>query len=451
MVVGKQAMTPLRTHSKVDLGGLKRGLGSNMGAFFSNKDAGQWSQDLRQRDEDLGRTPGAQQRRIQELNIVDQQNVERYSHQKRLKEEHERHAGGYGKLGAKDDRLSVRNSALTGDVTNNTPRFLETFPTKPKQPAEEEIKIRASTNPLLLGSMDLDPIVQENRSINYNPIVHKYIGDPRMNTDLQRRAKKERTGYVTIAGGRKDLREDMKSCDALSSSMRGYVEYEHQKVDPVQNWLHDEQMDATGGLRTFPAQKGVSPLTRRLVQSHTRGGGGVKDWHVNSWQRATKLQDLTQERIAVNNEQKNRQDLKMASQLSTFKIKDPYTDHMWGMNHEKEAVPYRGFNVAFQQHYHPEDEKNQTEKENATFQKQRSASLQLQKERVKGQTEWDIVHHRHKETGVPSGIVIPRPGLQMNKEKRDIKNQRAEDLAQIVSEDFFNIILFFLFSFFFFD
>ena len=114
MVVGKQAMTPLRTHSKVDLGGLKRGLGSNMGAFFSNKDAGQWSQDLRQRDEDLGRTPGAQQRRIQELNIVDQQNVERYSHQKRLKEEHERHAGGYGKLGAKDDRLSVRNSAFGG-------------------------------------------------------------------------------------------------------------------------------------------------------------------------------------------------------------------------------------------------------------------------------------------------------------------------------------------------
>jgi hypothetical protein len=153
---------------------------------------------------------------------------------------------------------------------------------------------------------------------------------------------------------------------------------------------------------------------------------------VNPQQRASKLRELQEERIFVNNEQKNRQDLKMASQLSTFKIKDPYTDHMWGMNHEKKAVPYRGFNVAFQQHYHPEDEKQQAEKERATIQANRSHKLQEQKDRVKGQTEWDIVHHHHKETGVPSGIVIPRPSQKMNKAQLEEKNRQAKQLHQIV-------------------
>ena len=35
-------------------------------------------------------------------------------------------------------------------------------------------------------------------------------------------------------------------------------------ADPVHIWLKDEQMEAVGGLRTFPTQKGVSPLGRLI-------------------------------------------------------------------------------------------------------------------------------------------------------------------------------------------
>ena len=160
-----------------------------------------------------------------------------------------------------------------------------------KRRKKQGLKGSSSENVLTLGSQPMEPVTKENRSINYDPIVHKYIGEPRTTTDLQRRAKKERTGYVTIAGGRKDLAEDMRTCDALQSTMQGYVEYEHQKVDPVQTWLVDEQQAATGGLRTFPAQKGVSPLTRRLVQAHPNSR--VRDWHVNDQQRAAKLKQIT--------------------------------------------------------------------------------------------------------------------------------------------------------------
>ena len=75
---------------------------------------------------------------------------------------------------------------------------------------------------------------------------------------------------MTIAGGRKDLDENMKKSDALKSTMQHYVRYDFQRVNPVEKWLHDEQTEASGGLRTYPAQKGVSPLTRRLSSAMTR-------------------------------------------------------------------------------------------------------------------------------------------------------------------------------------
>jgi hypothetical protein len=434
MIAGKLPMSPLRTSQEINLGGLKKGLGCGMGAFFGKREARIWKEDLKQRDEERGRTPGAQTRRIKELNIVDIQNIKHNenSHQLRLKKEHDKHSGGFGNLGATDDRLSVRNSALSGDVGNHSPRFLETFPTKPKQPTQELLDLRASDNLLLLGFQPLEPVVKENRSINYNPIVHKYIGEPRMKTDLQKRAKKERTGYVTIAGGRKDLAENMKSADALQSTMRGYIEYEHQKVDPVTTWLHDEQTEATGGLRTFPAQKGVSPLTRRLVQAHP--DSRVKDWHVNDSQRAAKMEQIKDVRIAVNKEQRLNHEKKMALQLSTFKIKDPYSDHLWGINHERKAEPYRGYNAALQIHYHPEDEKNSRKAEFETAQvarEKRQASLR----ETRKEEEHNIVNHIHKKTGQKSGLVDIRPSKRLNKTfaAQDVK--QASELFATIRHD----------------
>ena len=155
--------------------GLKDKLAVSMGVFYGPQQAKQWSADLKQRDEVRGRTPGAQDRRIKELNKSDainhRQNVKR--HAERLKEEHNRHMGGYGQLGATEDCLSCTASALAGDVTSNTPRFLETFPTVPKQPAEEELLLRASTNPMLLGKMPLEPVKGDHRGLNYDPINHK--------------------------------------------------------------------------------------------------------------------------------------------------------------------------------------------------------------------------------------------------------------------------------------
>jgi hypothetical protein len=433
-VQGKPAMAPLRKAAKVNLGGLKSGLGAGMGAFFGKRQDNEWRQELRQRDEERGRTPGAQTRRIQELSIIDAQNAEsnKHSHQARMIREREKHAGGFGMLGATDDRLSVSASSLAGDVTNNTPRFLETFPTKPQKASKQGLLLRASQDLLLLGSQPLDPVTKENRSINYNPILHKYIGKPRTQTDLQKRAKKERTGYVTIAGGRKDLSEDMRTCEALQTTMKGYVEYEHQKVDPVRHWLHDEQTAATGGLRTFPAQKGVSPLTRRLVQSHKQAK--VADWHVNDQQRQQKLGELLQERVAVNDLQRFNHEKKMALQLSTFKIKDPYSDNMWGINHQREAVPFRGYNVAFQQHYHPEDEKANTASEQQKMEAKRERSAQLQKERVQ-ESEYNIVHHQHKITGQPSGIVIPKPTKKLNKTYEERNVAKGKELHGVIRHE----------------
>ena len=432
---GKPAMSPLRNSKQVNLGGLKTGLGCGMGAFFGKREAAAWKADLKLRDEELGRTEGAQTRRIQELSVIDQQNKIQnvHSHQARMIKEREKHAGGFGNLGAADDRLSVHSSSLSGDVTNQTPRFLETFPSKPQKASKQGLLLRASQDPLLLGSLPLDPVTKENRSINYNPIVHQYVGEPRMNTAMQKRAKKHRTGYVTIAGGRKDLAENMKGCDALSSTMRGYVEYEHQKVDPVQHWLHDEQTAATGGLRVFPAQKGVSPLTRRLVQSHKNTK--VSDWHVNQQQRQMKLNQLTQERVAVNNLQKFNHEKKMALQLSTFKIKDPYSDNKWGINHNREPVPFRGYNVAFQQHYHPEDEKSNTEQERLQALAIRNKSAMTLNDRSNLEQQFNIVHHQHKITGAPSGIVIPKPGLRMNKNYEEADRIKGQELNDIIKHE----------------
>ncbi len=172
---GTFAMTPHRNVKNMARAGLKDKLAVSMGVFYGPKQAKQWSADLKQRDEVRGRTPGAHDRRIQELNTRDavnhQHNVTR--HADRLKEERDRHIGGYGQLGAADDRLSCTASALAGDVTSNTPRFLETFPTVPKQPAEEELRLRASTNPMLLGKMPLEPVKGDHRGLNYDPINHK--------------------------------------------------------------------------------------------------------------------------------------------------------------------------------------------------------------------------------------------------------------------------------------
>jgi hypothetical protein len=214
-----------------------------------------------------------------------------------------------------------------------------------------------------------------------------------MNTALQRRAMKERTGYVTVAGGRKDLAEEARSFDAMNSTMQHYVKYDYQKVDPVENWLHDEQTSASGGLRTFPAQKGVSPLTRRLVQCHDTNS--VKKWHVNQQQRQRKIEELTEERISVNREQRANHEKKMALQLSTFKIKDPYSDHMWGINFNREAKPFRGYNTSLQRHYHPEDENvTLTNEQIQVAEKVRNGANPRP-----NQTHYDILHGADKRPG----------------------------------------------------
>ena len=215
-----------------------------------------------------------------------------------------------------------------------------------------------------------------------------------METALQRRAMKERTGYVTVAGGRKDLAEEARGFDAMNSTMQHYVKYDYQKVDPVENWLHDEQTSASGGLRTFPAQKGVSPLTRRLVQCHDTND--VKKWHINQEQRQRKIEELTEERIAVNREQRENHEKKMALQLSTFKIKDPYSDHMWGINSNRQPKPFRGYNTSLQRHYHSEDENANRNNEKL----QAAEKIRIAAKPKPNQTHYDILHGADKRPGM---------------------------------------------------
>ena len=239
---------------------------------------------------------------------------------------------------------------------------------------------------------------------------------------------KERTGYVTIAGGRKDLDKNMKNCDALSSTMQHYVNYDYQRINPVESWLHDEQTAASGGLRTFPAQKGVSPLTRRLVQCHK--DAKVKNWHVNEKQRQRKIEDLTEERVAVNLEQRLNHEKKMALQLSTFKIKDPYTDHIWGVNHGREAQPYRGYNTTLQQHYRPHDESSAKTKEEALQADKRKRGL----ERRANETHYDILHGADKRPGKEGMMLADEPAAPLT-ERQISEIEKSNRLKGIIGHD----------------
>ncbi len=391
-------MSPLR--QRVSTGqrnqaGLKTGLKTSLGPFYGMAQEQDWVHSLQVRDRERGRTPQARAQRIQELSREDVNNITRHqnNHAMRLAQEREKHAKGFGQLGPAEDRIQVHTSALAGDVTAQTPRFLETYPRTPK---ERNTAARAATaNPLTLGSEGMDYPKRVQRSINYDPINHAYKGDPRDHTALQRRAMKERTGYVTVAGGRKDLSVEAKEFPALNSTMQRYVEYDFAKVNPVQKWLKDEQTDASGGLRCFPAQKGISPLTRRLVQCHK---AKVGDWHVSNTERDKKRDALREERIAVNAEKKRNFEMKMGLQEANFKIKDPFTDHVWGINHGKEPKPFRGFNTTTQQHYHPEDEASFIAERDALAQEHIAKSYQRTEEKMK--PTYDIVHHANRKTGV---------------------------------------------------
>ena len=48
----------------------------------------------------------------------------KHKHGPKLATEYERHVGGFGNLGPQEPHFSVNASALSGDVTPNTPRFL---------------------------------------------------------------------------------------------------------------------------------------------------------------------------------------------------------------------------------------------------------------------------------------------------------------------------------------
>ena len=47
MIAGKLPMSPLRTSQEINLGGLKKGLGCGMGAFFGKREARIWKEDLK--------------------------------------------------------------------------------------------------------------------------------------------------------------------------------------------------------------------------------------------------------------------------------------------------------------------------------------------------------------------------------------------------------------------
>ena len=173
---GTFAMTPTRCVAETPRAGLKTNLPVSMGPFYGPNQAKEWSQGLKKRDDALGRTPEAHVKRVAEkkLMAVDERNALYVTHEQRLKAEHERHAGGYGQLGCTDDRFSVHVSSLFGnELTSQSPRFLETFPARPQRPAQQELELRKSENPMLLGSLPLEKVKKENRSLNYDPINHK--------------------------------------------------------------------------------------------------------------------------------------------------------------------------------------------------------------------------------------------------------------------------------------
>jgi hypothetical protein len=80
-----------------------------------------------------------------------------------------------------------------------------------------------------------------------------------------------------------------------------------------------------------------------------------------------------------------------------------------------------------QQHYHPEDERINTKNEKNQTEAKRQYQIALKAERVKEQ-EHNIVSHHHKVTGIPSGIVVPRPTKRLNKTYAAAEKEKGNTL-----------------------
>ena len=406
----------------------KSGIKGNVGPFYSPRQAEEWSKELAERGSG----------KHKELSVYDPvKHPELYQQPDWLKHkasvhkhaEYERHKGGPGALGPTDDRLNVRQSVLSGSMSGHTPRFLETFPSKPKSNLSDAAKDAQSSNVLELGMMPNPPGPKKVlQSLNYNPIRHEYNGPPILNTAMQRRAAKERTGYVTIAGGRKDLAPEARKTEALADHIGPYIDGRYIRADPVHIWLKDEQMEAVGGLRTFPTQKGVSPLTRRLIQADRVR---LTDSQVTNEQKEARSKALTNERIAIASERHLQYERKQNLAKTQFTIKDAYTDHQWGVNYGRSAVRPKGYDRIHHRHKDDADEKQLRQRE---MQKMKEKSDRGRQRQLQLESDYNIIELKDKQSGQEVlDSRIPMTGTKLVPEKEKaiaIQRQAMEGLMK---------------------
>ena len=171
--------------------------------------------------------------------------------------------------------------------------------------------------------------------------------------------------------------------------------------------------------------KGVSPLTRSW-SSATLSKSQVG---MSTLRAPRKIEDLTQERMAVNREQKSNHEKKMALQLSTFKIKDPYTDHIWGINANRQPKPFRGYNTTLQRHYHHEDEKAVVASEKTDL------ALKVQKSKIpKPNQTHNILDGTDRRPGKEGMMPMDEPPAPLSAHQVS-ERAKSDELKQLVSHD----------------
>lgn len=378
------AMAP--TNRAKDHGGqIQKGLSNNVGPFYGPEQAKEWVEELRKKEYAQQNTfNGYDVKKHPEL--YTQEHRAMNSGRLKKKEEYDRTVpGGFGELGPEDDKIRVYASALSGTINSHSPRFLETLV---ETPAHRENKFtKGRGNILLLG---FEPCEQPKPSSNttdlgYNPLNHEYRADAPNKTALQKRAMRERTGYVSVAGGKKGKSE----FGDRPSAMKAHVENDYSRI-PATTRLEDENACLNNSLRCVPTKHGHGEETKELMQFD-------KFQFPDRQAEEEKYSKQFQKQIELfEREKKKQKETNLKTMEHQYTFLDPFTEHLYGINHGRVAKPLEGYNPIM-------DRPNQIADEIALrAQEEREMLHKIEQgklKKVKMESRWDIVTNCDKLTG----------------------------------------------------
>jgi hypothetical protein len=398
---------------------IQKGLKGNLGPFYGAQQAEEWRQELKKKEDD----------RKNAFDVYDlEKHPELYSNEDRamnkgrhkMQTEYERTVpGGYNELGPTDDKMRVYASALSGTIHQHSPRFLETLV---ETPAHRDNKFtKGGTNVLLLGFLDPK---KKNPDLNttdlgYNPLLHKYRAQPPKHTALQRRTTRERTGYVSVAGGKKAKSE----FGDKPSAMKMHMENGYSNVPP-EIYLEDENACLNNKLRNVPTKHGNGEEIKKLLE-HDQHKFVDKQAEMDEYgKHAEKLMSSYE----ADRQRQKQTNLDRMKHQYTFL--DPYTGSPRGINYGRKANPLDGYNPIM-------DRPNRLEEEYLLQQKEKEKMLVKIKDgwnrQMKAESTWNVITNCDKLTGKEHMTPHGAKQVSTNERKRiDASTKNAQALTKLI-------------------